>query len=112
MMTSRELHWARSFAARKQRRADQPPRAFPMRYGSYLITLGRPLHPYGRTATGRGYLTHIADEIYLFWRAGRYAGSAVRWRCGCTANEFRLFDEPESTLCVVCPIDRPPRERR
>jgi len=83
-----------------------------MRYEQFLITLGEHNLPYGRTTSGRGYLTHIVDEVYLLWRHGSYRGAIVRWRCGATSRMFRLLDEPESTLCAVCPIERPPRWER
>lgn len=106
-----DLHWIRAFAARKQRRVGQPPRQFPVYYGDVLITLAHSALPYGRTTGGRGWLTHIVDEVYLFWRRGQVIGSAVRWRCGATSSMFRFVAEPDSTLCVVCPIERPTRER-
>lgn len=106
-----EMHWVASYAARKRRRVDQPPRRFPLRYGQYLIMLGEAQLPYGRGTSGRAYLTHIVDEVYLIWLRGRFKAAIVRWRCGATCRMFRFMAEPDSTLCVVCPIERPPPEK-
>lgn len=113
---SREMHWAMTAASSRGRWGNRT-RVFPFRHGPFLVTLGAPVKPYGRSLHTSGYITHIADEIYLMWPAGRPGRTApvawaIRWRCGARTRWFRLLDEPDSTLCVVCPLDHPPRERK
>jgi hypothetical protein len=115
---AQRMHWIMRCAASAPRTGpgrfrdrETRRRRFPFRYSGCLVTLAEHNHPYGRTMSGRGYLTHIVDELYLVWYAGQVVDSAVRWRCGATSRYYNLVDEPESTMCVACPLNRPSYER-
>lgn len=85
---------------------------FPMRINGYLIALGAPRFPWGRSLHTSGYLTHAVDELYLIWQHGTVLGACARWRCNAQTYRFRLLDEPDSPICPLCTIERVPRERK
>jgi hypothetical protein len=109
---NREIHYALTGASWRRVRSWDPVRTFPFRSGAYVVTKATPGLPWGRSLHASGYLTHVVDEILIAWRAGRPVGWKVRWRCGSGTSWFRLLDEPDSTVCPVCLIERPPRERK
>lgn len=102
----RDVHWA--FAAADRRKG---PRRLvpPYRYRSVLVTEAAPRLPFGRSVHASGYLTHLVAAVYLAWRHGRVVAMHARWRCGSGTLHFRLLDEPDSTVCPACTIERLPR---
>ncbi len=74
----------------------------PFRLHGLLVTAGRPNLPYGRSTSGKGYLTHAAHTVLFAWREGVLAGRMVAWHCGARTAYFRLVDEPDSPVCQMC----------
>lgn len=83
----------------------------PRRRGDYYISIGHHKHPYGRSTHTSAYLTHIVYGVLMVWRHGRFVGAQVIWRCNARSTMFYLIDEPTSTVCPACKIERVPRER-
>lgn len=105
----REVWWALSRAARagqQVRRGRQPRPATPFIRAGYLITEATPRLPYGRSTAPNNYLTHLPVAVLFAWQGGVLAGHMVAWRCGARTAYFRFLDEPDSTLCPVCLIER------
>lgn len=84
----------------------------PYTTNGHRITLAHSRHPYGRSTGRNAYLTHIVKDIHLAWRGGQVVGQVVVWRCSARAHHFVLMDEPSSTECTACRLERPQRERR
>lgn len=77
----------------------------PNRYSRRLrVTAGQPHMPYGRSTSGKGYLTHMPHTVLFAWHRGELVGSMVAWQCGARTAYFRFLDEPDSPLCVMCQV--------
>ncbi len=74
-----------------------------------LVTEAAPRVPFGRSVHASAYLTHLVGAVYLAWRRGRVVAMHARWRCGAGTLHFRLLEEPDSTVCPACTIERLPR---
>lgn len=101
---NRSVWWALNRAARVGRATGRNRWRIrpPFRYEGLLVTAGEPRLPYGRSTSGRGYLTHLPHTILFAWRDGVVAGRMVAWHCGARTACFRLVDEPSSPLCQMC----------
>jgi hypothetical protein len=100
----RDVWWALNRAARvgagtgRNRWRSKPP----FTYAGLRVTSGEPRLPYGRSTSGRAYLSHLPHTILFAWRDGRLAGRMVAWHCGARTAYFQLLDEPTSPLCQMC----------
>jgi len=88
----------------------------PLRYRLYdgrtvLLAEAHPHLPYGRSTHTAAYLTHAVARMVLVWHRGRCVCAAVQWRCGARTRDYTLLAEPNSVICPLCTLQRPPRER-
>lgn len=109
----REVWWALNRAARVGRPVGRNRWriAPPFSYEGLRVTSGVPRKPYGRSVGRNAFLTHLPSALLFAWHHGELAGHMVAWRCGARTAYFRFTDEPDSTLCPACLIERPGRMR-
>lgn len=102
----RDVWWALNRAARIDARPNSrklsPPFRFKGQGRTLRVTSGTPALPYGRSTSGKGYLTHLAHTVLFAWDRGQPAGWMIAWHCGARTAYFRLIDEPDSPVCAMC----------
>jgi len=107
----RALNWTSHPSQARTGRARWNVKA-PCRSNGHLITVAETHHPYGRSTNKSSYLTHILVGILFAWQDGKFRMAQARWRCGSRTHDFVLLDEPNSTVCPACKIERIPAEQR
>lgn len=104
----RDVWWALNRCARvgagtgKHRWRSVPPFTYKGEGRTLRVTAGTPVLPYGRSTSGKGYLSHLAHTVLFAWDRGEPAGWMIAWHCGARTAYFRLIDEPDSPVCAMC----------
>jgi hypothetical protein len=104
----RDVWWALNRAARIGAAPNSRKSAPPFHFLGYnnerrlLVTAGAPTLPYGRSTSGKGYLTHLTHTVLFAWDRGEPAGWMMAWQCGARTAYFRMIDEPDSPICAMC----------
>lgn len=106
----RSCHWAFRLADPRRSRYGFTAAVPPYTAYGVAVTEGRISAPYGRSTHASAYLTHIPRGLLLAWRGGRFRVAQMTWRCGGRTTTFRLLEEPTSTVCPACTIERTPRQ--
>lgn len=109
--TSRVSHPSQNMTGRARWNLVAPTRTTGWHGEKYYITVAETTKPYGRSTHTAGYLSHIVQGVLMVWQNGRFVGALAIWKCSGRTVEFRLLDEPDSTICPACTIVRVPRER-
>lgn len=109
--TARVSHPSQNLTGRARWNLVAPVRVTGWHGKKFYISIGKVDKPYGRSTHTSGYLSHIVQGVLMVWQNGRFVGAVAIWRCSARSAQFRLLDEPDSTICPACTIVRVPRER-